>query len=191
VDSSGDGDDESELFAKYAPIARWIAHKYANGWSLAAEWADVYADASIGVLDAIRHFDPARSITQKAYVFIRARGAAIDGIRQRGYMPRSRTGVDTKRAPLSLDMLRAATIDDGRGAWEPRVHERGYDDVDAAVTVPLLLVHLSRRHRFVVEAYYLAGRSMADIGRELGVTESRVCQIHTQALRQMRAILAE
>ena len=182
------GDDEAALFAKYAPIARWVAHKYAGGWSLAAEWADVYADASIGVLDAIRHFDPARSITQKAYVFIRARGAAIDGIRQRGYIPRS--GDRSRRAPLSLDML-LADVGDGGIGWEPSKTERGYARIDAAVTVPLLLVHLSRRRRFVIEAYYLAGRSMADIGAELGVTESRVCQIHVQALRQMRATLAE
>ena len=182
------GDDEAELFAKYAPIARWVAHKYATGWSLAAEWADVYADASIGVLNAIRHFDPARSLTQRAYVFIRARGAAIDGIRQRGY--KGRKDVDTRRVPLSLDMLRA-DIDDGGDGLDLGTIEHGYDEVDAAVTVPLLLVQLSRRRRFVIEAYYRAGRSLADIAAELGVTESRVSQIHTQALRQMRAMLAE
>jgi len=182
------GDDEAALFAKYAPIALWVAHKYAGGWSLAAEWADVYADASIGVLAAIRHFDPTRSLTQRAYVFIRARGAAIDGIRQRGY--KTRKDVDTRRVPLSLDILRA-DIDDGGDGWEPGAIERGFDEVDAAETIPLLLVQLSRRPRFVIEAYYLAGRTIADIARELGVTESRVYQIHTQALRQMRATLAE
>ena len=188
MDSSGDDDDESELFDRYVHIARWVAHQYANGWSLAAEWADVYADASIGVLNAIRHFDPARSLTQKAYVFVRARGAAIDGIRQRGYMARS--DVDTRRVPLSLDMLRD-DVDDGGDGLDLGAIDLGYDKVDAAVTIPTLLVQLSSRPRFVIEAYYLAGRSLADIGRELGVTEARVSQIHTQALRQMRAILAE
>jgi len=188
VDSSGDDDDESELFDRYVHIARWVAHKYASGWSLAAEWADVYADASIGVLNAIRHFDPARSLTQSAYVFIRARGAAIDGIRQRGYM--TRTDVDTRRVPLSLDMLRDAVVND-EAPWEPGAIDLGYDKVDSAETIPYLLVALSRRSRFVIEAYYLAGRSLADIARELGVTESRISQIHTLALRQMRAMLAE
>jgi RNA polymerase sigma factor for flagellar operon FliA len=183
--SDDDARREAGLFDKYAHIARWTAHKYANGWSLAAEWADVYADASIGVLNAIRHFDPTRSLTQKAYVFIRARGAALDGIRQRGYMARS--DVDTRRVPLSLDTLRSAVGD----AWEPEASARGFDEVDAAVTIPILLVHLSHRRRFVIEAYYLAGRSMADIGRELGVSESQVCRIHVQAIRQMRATLAE
>jgi RNA polymerase sigma factor FliA len=188
VDSSGDNDDESELFDRYVHIARWTAHKYANGWSLAAEWADVYADASIGVLNAIRHFDPARSLTQSAYVFVRARGAAIDGIRQRGYM--TRTDVDTRRVPLSLDML-CESVDDGGDGLDLGAIDGGYDKVDSAETVPYLLAALSRRSRFVIEAYYLAGRSLADIARELGVTESRVSQIHTQALRQMRAMFAE
>jgi RNA polymerase sigma factor for flagellar operon FliA len=187
VDSSDDP-DEAALFDKYVHVAKWVAGQYANGWSLAAEWADVYADASIGVLGAIRRFDPARSLTQKAYVFLRARGAAIDGIRQRGYIFRS--DVDTRRVPLSLDMLREAVVND-EAPWEPSITERGYDRVDDAATIPLLLIHLSPRRRFVIEAYYLAGRSLADIGRELGVTESRVSQIHTQALRQMRATLAE
>jgi RNA polymerase sigma factor for flagellar operon FliA len=180
--------DEATLLAEYAPIALWVASKYSSRQSLAAEWADVHADASIGVLDAIRRFDPARGATRRAYVFIRARGAAIDGIRQRRYTLPRVAGAD-RQQPVSLDMLRAA-IDDGGDGWDPPAIEHGYAEVDAAVTVPYLLAVLSRRRRFVIEAYYLAGRSMADIGAELGVTESRVCQIHAQALRQMRAMSA-
>jgi RNA polymerase sigma factor for flagellar operon FliA len=183
-----DSSNEAEHLRDYAYVARWIASRYATGRSLAAEWDDVHADALIGVLAAIRNFDSTRKITQKAYVFIRARGAAIDGIRQRLYAPRSK--IDNRREPTSLDRIRVA-ITDGDGTWEPSASDPGYGEVDAAETISLLLVHLSRRRRFVIEAYYLAGRSMADIGAELGVTESRVCQIHVQALRQMRAMLAE
>ena len=183
----GSSGDEAALFAEYAPIALWVASKYSSRRSLAAEWADVHADASIGVLDAIRRFDHhSGPVARKAYVFIRARGAAIDGIRQRGY--RTRSG--STREPMSLDMLLAA-VDDGGSAWEPGMIECGYARIESAETVSLLLVQLSRQRRFVIEAYYLAGRTLADIARELGVTESRVSQIHTLALRQMRATLAE
>jgi RNA polymerase sigma factor (sigma-70 family) len=181
------GDDEDALLAEYANIALWVANKYARRRVLAAEWDDVHADALIGILDAIRHFDPARRLTQKAYVFVRAKGAAIDGIRQRNYVPRS--GDHDRREPVSLDMLFEDVLE--RGKWEPIAAERGYDEVDAAETVPALLVQLSPRLRFVIEAYYFAGRSFADIAQELGVTESRVCQIRTLALRQMRAMLVE
>lgn len=185
MDSSGDDESESELFDRYAFVALWVAGKYASRTALAAEWDDVHADASVGILDAIRKFDPARSITQKAYVFIRARGAAIDGIRQRGY--RTRSG--SMREPMSLDALLDAV--DGESPWEPSMIERGYARIEVAETVSLLLARLSRRPRFVIEAYYLADRTLADIARELGVTESRISQIHTLALRQMRAMLAE
>ncbi|MDP9071165.1 MAG: RNA polymerase sigma factor WhiG, partial [Actinomycetota bacterium] len=35
------------------------------------------------------------------------------------------------------------------------------------------------------------GLTLAEIGQVLGVTESRVCQIHTKAVLQLRAKLAE
>ena len=39
--------------------------------------------------------------------------------------------------------------------------------------------------------YYYEGLTLAEIGEVLGVTESRVCQIHTKAVLQLRSKLAE
>ena len=38
--------------------------------------------------------------------------------------------------------------------------------------------------------YYYEGLTLAEIGSILGVTESRVCQIHTKAVLQLRARLS-
>lgn len=38
------------------------------------------------------------------------------------------------------------------------------------------------REAVVISLYYYEGLTLADIGRVLGVTESRVCQIHTKAI---------
>lgn len=45
---------------------------------------------------------------------------------------------------------------------------------------------LDNREVMVVTMHYYLGKSLAEIGREFGVTESRVCQIHTKALKSIR-----
>ncbi|HEY4946444.1 MAG TPA: RNA polymerase sigma factor WhiG, partial [Acidimicrobiales bacterium] len=50
---------------------------------------------------------------------------------------------------------------------------------------------MSEREKTVLTLYYYEGLTLAEIGDILGVTESRVCQIHTKAVLQLRAKLAD
>jgi len=50
---------------------------------------------------------------------------------------------------------------------------------------------LGDREKIVLTLYYYEGLTLADIGDVLGVTESRVCQIHTKAVLQLRSRMAE
>ncbi len=50
---------------------------------------------------------------------------------------------------------------------------------------------LGDREKIVLTLYYYEGLTLAEIGEVLGVTESRVCQIHTKAVFQLRGRLAE
>lgn len=50
---------------------------------------------------------------------------------------------------------------------------------------------LSEREKTVVSLYYYEGLTLAEIGQILGVTESRVCQMHTKAVLQLRSRMAE
>jgi RNA polymerase sigma factor for flagellar operon FliA len=50
---------------------------------------------------------------------------------------------------------------------------------------------LPDREKTVVTLYYYEGLTLAEIGQVLGVTESRVSQIHTKSVLQLRAKLAE
>src|ERR671919_2646739 len=50
---------------------------------------------------------------------------------------------------------------------------------------------LSEREKVVITLYYFEGLTLAEIGDILGVTESRVCQIHTKAVGQLRLNLVD
>jgi RNA polymerase sigma factor for flagellar operon FliA len=51
--------------------------------------------------------------------------------------------------------------------------------------------HLPEREKIVVTLYYYEGLTLAEIGQVLGVTESRICQMHTKAVLQLRGKLAD
>ena len=46
---------------------------------------------------------------------------------------------------------------------------------------------MPERARLVLTLYYYQGLTLAEIGNTLGVTESRVCQIHHKAILQLHA----
>jgi len=50
---------------------------------------------------------------------------------------------------------------------------------------------LAERERLVITLYYYEGLTLAEIGAVLGVTESRICQIHTKAVLSLRNRLLE
>ena len=50
---------------------------------------------------------------------------------------------------------------------------------------------LPEREKIVLTLYYYEGLTLAEIGEILGVTESRVCQIHTKSVLQLRSRLSE
>lgn len=54
-----------------------------------------------------------------------------------------------------------------------------------------LLSMLMSRERMVIELYYFQQVSMKEIGRMMGLSESRVCQIHKQAIEVLRSRLCE
>ncbi|HVE97287.1 MAG TPA: FliA/WhiG family RNA polymerase sigma factor [Pseudonocardiaceae bacterium] len=50
---------------------------------------------------------------------------------------------------------------------------------------------LTDRDRVVVSLYYFENLTLAEIGRVLGVTESRACQLHTRAVLRLRSKMAD
>jgi len=69
------------------------------------------------------------------------------------------------------------------------------DDVLADKELKELLVETLRgmpdRERLVLSLYYFEELTLAEIGETLGVTESRICQIHGKAVRRLRTRVKE
>jgi RNA polymerase sigma factor for flagellar operon FliA len=84
---------------------------------------------------------------------------------------------DDPRVLRKLDVLM------DRGSEEPFERLVAHDLAAWLVTV------LAPVQRTVVALYYKEGLTMKEIGRVLGISESRVCQIHSQTLRKLAAHL--
>lgn len=99
---------------------------------------------------------------------------------------------------LALDELVSVGADRGEQvSLIDTLADRGIDPtsgVESQETRGLLAAainELSEREKIVVTLYYFEGLTLAEIGQILGVTESRVCQIHTKAVGGLRGQLTE
>lgn len=57
-------------------------------------------------------------------------------------------------------------------------------------TIASAVVNMAEREAVVLALYYIEGLNLSEIGRLLGVTESRVCQMHNKAIADIRLELA-
>jgi RNA polymerase sigma factor for flagellar operon FliA len=99
---------------------------------------------------------------------------------------------------LALDEMVSVGADRGEQvSLIDTLADRGIDPtqgVESQETRGLLAAainELSEREKIVVTLYYFEGLTLAEIGEILGVTESRVCQIHTKAVGGLRGQLTE
>jgi RNA polymerase sigma factor FliA len=102
---------------------------------------------------------------------------------------------------VALDELLAASNSSsdkgGSATVGDTIADSAYDPVEAFETDEMKITladginRMPDRERLVLTLYYYEGLTLAEIGSVLGVTESRVCQIHTKAILQLRARLAE
>jgi RNA polymerase sigma factor FliA len=79
------------------------------------------------------------------------------------------------------------TLQDPRAA-DP---EASYEDAETKSILGEAIGRMSERERTVIVLYYFEGMTLAQVGEVLGVTESRVCQLHTKAVLDLRAKMVE
>lgn len=66
------------------------------------------------------------------------------------------------------------------------------EDSDLRQALVAAIAHLPEREQMMMALYYEQDLNLREIGEIMGVTESRVCQLHTQAVARLRvAVLGE
>jgi RNA polymerase sigma factor for flagellar operon FliA len=169
---------------------------------------ETYAGIRIrgAMLDALRKLDWApRSVHRKA----RAAAAAVReleaefGREARDSEIAERMGVslqDYHRIAQDAASCRVASLDDSNGDEESllgRVEDEGADPfLDATedgfrTALVNAIKELPERERLVMSMYYDDELNLKEIGAVLKVTESRVCQLHGQALVRLKARLVD
>lgn len=104
----------------------------------------------------------------------------IQNLASRGYI----TSLDEVTPLEDGDVSIEATLaDDREGAPERLVYESEKQELVEA------LKELPERERQMLSLYYYEGLTLKEIGKVLGVSESRVSQIHGKGLSMLRAIL--
>jgi RNA polymerase sigma factor for flagellar operon FliA len=102
------------------------------------------------------------------------------------------TVTELRAAYSKISYTNVASIDEmGFSEDEPVDTKGGFADLDDIPAGFLDAVHeLPERDRVVVALYYWEGLTLAEIGQVLGVTESRISQLHSRATMTLRRKLA-
>lgn len=192
------GMDRNEAMLTWYPMVQRIAHRVATTYGLpnGVDTADLVSCGVLGLAEAFERFDPDRGVAFEAFAVPRVKGAIVDGIRAADWVPRkarqrSRMTGEPVAVLVSMDESRSSESGDQSAAdrlADPIERVPG-DELEAAEGRRELVDALNRlpeRERLIVTLHYFEGVALQEIARSLGVTESRVSQLHTRALKIMR-----
>ncbi len=224
---------------QYAPLIKYIATRMALRLPPHISLDDLISSGMIGLLDAIKKFDPLKNINFKTYAEFRIRGAILDELRSLDWIPRSirKKSSQLEKAYVSLqkELGRPAEteevaqslgltleeyyhlLDETKGISLldidsvrknlPKIAEDELYEIlqDESARDPFISVHFAELREILMKAleclpdkgkllislYYYEELTMKEIGEIMGYTESRISQMHTQAILHLCTRLSE
>jgi RNA polymerase sigma factor FliA len=190
-----DPDARDALVRMYLPLVELLAGRLGR-FVPPSSRGDLVGFGVLGLLDAIDKFKPELGYSFRTYGGQRIRGAIGDGIRRLNWLPRGahkRPGrIIEKIVPVDFQTATTRSgvaIQDFLSDPSELPITSALDLEEEHAEVAGAVSHLPERERSVIVSYYFGKLSLAQIGAELGVTESRACQIHRAALDMLREAL--
>ena len=83
------GQDRDCLITECLPLVKFIAHRISSRLPAHVEVDDLIHSGILGLIDAVKKFEPDRNVKFKTYAEQRIRGAILDGLRDLDWVPRS------------------------------------------------------------------------------------------------------
>jgi RNA polymerase sigma factor for flagellar operon FliA len=186
--------NRDELIASQMKTAYAIAHEVKGAMPTHVEVDELIGDALHGLVVAADAFDGERGFTFGNYARWRIRGFILDGLRRRDVVGRrKKTDADDPRLqpPLALDAALSAAESDGTLQEMLADPRNAMEEIENRDLLDWLLRRLPTRERSVVVSLLWGGISEADLGKQRGVSGSRISQIKGDALHRMRLDLIE
>lgn len=219
--SSGDAAAREELLAIHLPYARVMAATfYARRFHDEVEFGEYLQHASVGLLEAMERYDPARGVQFRTFAARRMQGAILNGI-ERATEKQQQIAARQRMRAERLEAVKAmAALPDQPDQLLKFVSEVGIglaicwmlegttmvDNPEAAVSIPFYrsvalrelrdrLLHaietLPAAERTVIRGHYLQEVAFDEIAASMELTKGRISQIHKQALLRLRSSLKE
>jgi len=209
----------SEMIESCRGLVRKLATETRRRYGLQVEIEELEAAGFEGLIQAQSAFEPSRGVAFSTFAYYRIRGAILDNCRRLGLIKRrlksqilfeqaanevleqaASSAPHVVTQPATADWI-AGAFDDMAVVFamaedrvpEPVSPERG-PDVNAETRqlqrrLERHLDDLSKEERKVIVGYYLEGRLLTDIAREMGVSKSWASRVHTRALKKLRPLV--
>ena len=82
-------EDREALITECLPLVKFVAHRISARLPAHVELDDLIHSGILGLMDAVKKFEPGRNVKFKTYAEQRIRGAILDGLRDLDWVPRS------------------------------------------------------------------------------------------------------